>query len=235
MKNSIPSPHCDHQGDSCSGIEYGGAAAYALMRRACRQAWQRGLLSGFNGNVSLRCAGHELVENVCAPRVSMPNTPQGTPPFPLPYCHITCTGAAKGYLRPEDVALVDSQGQVLGGGHPSSEMPMHLAIYNSVPEARAIVHCHPRHLLALELKVGLDDFLCLPLFEADMLRARLGLAAALPPGSRRLAEAVADAALHADAVWMSRHGLTCRAADLATAVALAEELDHMAAIQLLLV
>lgn len=185
---------------------------YLSIRQACRAAWQRGLLSGFNGNVSLR---------------------QGSA------FHITCSGAAKGFLRPEDVALVSLQtpdhapGQLLEGGRPSSEMPMHLAVYAAAPETCAIVHCHPRHLLALELKVGLEDFLCLPLFEADMLRARLAVAPALPPGSQALAEAVGEAARHAEAVWMSRHGLTCRAQTLLAAVALAEELDHLAAVQLL--
>lgn len=180
---------------------------YLTIRQACRAAWQRGLLSGFNGNVSLRDG---------------------------PQCHITCSGAAKGYLRPEDVAVLSLQGQTLAGGRPSSEAQMHLAIYDAVPAANAIVHCHPRHLLALELKVGLEDFLCLPLFEADMLRARLAVVTALPPGGAELARAVGEAAVHADAVWMSRHGLTCHATDVRTAVALAEELDHMAAIQLLL-
>lgn len=183
------------------------SSPYLTIRHACRAAWQRGLLSGFNGNVSLR---------------------EGS------LCHITCSGAAKGYLRPEDVAVLSLQGETLSGGRPSSEARMHLAIYDAVPTAGAIVHCHPRHLLALELKVGLEDFLCLPLFESDMLRARLAVVPALPPGGLELAEAVGQAAKHADAIWMSRHGLTCHAGDVRTAVALAEELDHMAAIQLLL-
>lgn len=180
---------------------------YTALHETCRAAWQRGLLSGFNGNVSLRVGTH---------------------------CHITCSGAAKGYLRPEDVAVLSLQGETLSGGRPSSEAQMHLAIYDAVAATHAIVHCHPRHLLALELKVGLEDFLCLPLFEADMLRSRLAVVPALPPGGLELAQAVGQAAVHADAVWMSRHGLTCHAADVRTAVALAEELDHMAAIQLLL-
>lgn len=182
-------------------------APFFSIRHACRVAWQRGLLSGFNGNVSLRDGEH---------------------------CHITCSGAAKGHLRPEDVSLVSLQGEVLAGGRPSSEVYMHLAIYAAVPSAEAVVHCHPRHLLALELKVGLEDFLCMPLFEADLLRARLAVVPALPPGGEALAEAVGQAASHADAVWMSRHGLTCHGATLRAAVALAEELDHLAAIQLLL-
>lgn len=180
---------------------------YRLIDQACRAAWQRGLLSGFNGNVSLR-------KDAC--------------------CHITCSGAPKGYLQPKDLAVLSLQGEVLSGGRPSSEARMHLAIYATVPTAKAIVHCHPRHLLALELKVGLGDFLCLPLFEADMLRSRLAVIPALPPGGEELARAVGQAAAHADAVWMSRHGLTCHAEDLCAAVALAEELDHMAAIQLML-
>lgn len=177
---------------------------FEALREVCSLAWRRKLLSGFNGNVSAR-KGHT--------------------------CCITRAGAAKGFLRPEDLALVDvERGTLLEGPPPSSELAVHLEIYARRPEALAVVHCHPRHLLALELRRGLEDFLALPFFEADMLRARLGFAPALPPGTRELAQAVGQAAAAHDAVWMSRHGLVCHGPDLLTALALAEELEHLAAI-----
>lgn len=177
------------------------------MRAVCATAWRRGLLSGFNGNISVR------MDSACC---------------------VTRGGAAKGDLRPVDVAAVDiATGALLEGSTPSSELSMHLEIYRAREDALAVAHTHPRHLLALELRVPQEKFLDLPLFEADMLRKRLGFAPALPPGTRELALAVARAAETREAVWMSRHGLTCRAADLRTALALSEELDHLAAVQLL--
>lgn len=182
-------------------------AYYESLRAACSLAWRRGLLSGFNGNVSLR------EKNLCC---------------------ITRAGAAKGFLRVEDLAVVDARtGAARKGPLPSSELGMHMEIYARRPDARAVIHCHPRHMLALELRDGLENFLDAPLFEARMLRERLAIVPDLPPGTRELAQAVGLAAQERDAVWMSRHGLTCHGPNLMTALALAEELDHLAAVRLL--
>ena len=180
---------------------------------ACRRAWERGLLSGFNGNVSLRL-GEE--------------------------CLITGAGAAKGYLLAEEIVaarVADANG--LGPApppprRPSSELGMHLALYRARPDIAAIVHTHPSRLLALSLRVTERDFLRLPLFEAETLRAGLAFVPALQPGTDTLALAVADAAAPPEirAIWMQRHGLVCLGGTLTQALALAEELEHLAAVQL---
>ncbi|OXS29783.1 MAG: aldolase [Desulfovibrio sp. MES5] len=186
------------------------------MRDVCRDAWTQGLLSGCNGNASRRLpAPHQDV--AC----------------------LTCTGAAKGRLAPQNCCLVEIESAApLYGGPASTESGMHLAIYRAKPQCGAILHTHPRRLLALSLRLekqhsGLEDFLRLPLFEADVWRARLGFALALPPGTTELADAVARASLDHPAVWMAGHGLCSTGATLAEALCLTEELEHLAAIQLL--
>jgi L-fuculose-phosphate aldolase len=111
---------------------------------------------------------------------------------------------------------------------------MHLSLYMARPDAAAIVHAHPGRLLALSLGVTEQDFLRLPLFEAENLRAGLAFAPALPPGTEDLARATAHAAARPEirAIWMQGHGLTCLGGNLTQAVALAEELEHLAAVQL---
>ncbi len=186
------------------------------IRDVCRDAWTQGLLSGCNGNASRRLpAPHEGI--AC----------------------LTCTGAAKGRLAPQNCCLVEiANAAPLYGGPASTESGMHLAIYRAKPQCGAILHTHPRRLLALSLRLekeddGLEDFLRLPLFEADVWRARLGFAPALPPGTAELADAVARASLDHPAVWMAGHGLCSTGATLAEALCLTEELEHLAAIQLL--
>lgn len=184
------------------------AAVFEEMRAVCRDAWARGLLSGFNGNVSRRLDGRT--------------------------CCITRSGAAKGFLRPEDLCAVDiASGRVLEGAAPSSELGMHLEIYRHCPATRGVVHTHPRHLLALSLRVREENLLHMPFFEAAAQRARMGVAAAFPPGTAELAQAVGAQARAHEAVWMARHGLCCHGADLLTPLGLTEELDHLAAVQLL--
>ena len=183
------------------------------FRTVCRDAWQLGLLSGCNGNASQRLGEH-------APNL---------------IC-ITRSGASKGRLTAGDCCLMDvNTGAAVLGGPASTESGMHLAIYRTRPDCTAILHTHPRRLLALSLRLAgrHEDFLRLPLFEADVWRAKLGFAPALPPGTTDLAEAVAEAAQGKDAVWMAGHGLCCLGRSLGDALCLAEELEHLAALQIL--
>lgn len=192
----------------------------AEIAAICRQAWERGLLAGFNGNVS--CLLPE--------------------PFEGKECFlITRTGAAKSSLTDLDFAMVSLENglngsdgvHTLAGGKPSSETPMHIEIYNRCPQARAIVHTHPPHMLALSLLIPFEERLKLPLFEADAYRKNLSLAPDHDPGTRVLACAVADEAKNCQAVWMEKHGLAAHGPDLVFALGLTEELEQLARIQLL--
>src|SRR5207245_4966086 len=63
---------------------------------------------------------------------------------------ITPSGHHKGLLQPADLLLINLQGDVLfGNGQPSSETPMHLALYRCRPDIRAVVHAHPPLATAL--------------------------------------------------------------------------------------
>ena len=148
------------------------------------------------------------------------------------------SGIAREVLCAQQVCVLDLDANVIewdGAAKPSSEALMHLAIYRTRPDCTAILHTHPRRLLALSLRLAgkHDDFLRLPLFEAEVWRAKLGFAPALPPGTTELAEAVAEAAKGKDAVWMAGHGLCCLGRNLGDALCLAEELEHLAALQIL--
>jgi L-fuculose-phosphate aldolase len=78
----------------------------------------RGLIRAAGGNLSVRLNAEELL--------------------------ITPTRLAKGYLREEDIVVVDSQGHLLRGQNaPSSDMAFHLAAYAARPDAEAVVHAQP--------------------------------------------------------------------------------------------
>lgn len=192
----------------------------AEIAAICRQAWERGLLAGFNGNVS------------CL----LPD------PFEGKECFlITRTGAAKSSLTDNDFALVSLENgpngsggvHTLAGGKPSSETPMHIEIYNHCPKARAIVHTHPPHMLALSLLIPFEERLKLPLFEADTYRKNMSMAPDHEPGTRVLACAIAEEAKNYQAVWMEKHGLAAHGPDLCFALGLTEELEQLAKVQLM--
>ena len=77
----------------------------------CRRMHHRGLLSGTEGNVSVRLGRNRVL--------------------------ITPSGINKGFLEPRDLVVTDLDGRVVKGrGRPSSEILVHLAAYRSGPTAR---------------------------------------------------------------------------------------------------
>jgi len=67
-------------------------------------------------------------------------------------CWITPSGVAYDRLEPNDLVLVDSDGQVRGGSlKPSSDTAVHLAIYRSRPEIDAVIHTHSPYATAFSV------------------------------------------------------------------------------------
>src|SRR5271167_228744 len=64
---------------------------------------------------------------------------------------ITPARVDKGSLGPGDIVLVRANGTVEGKHPPSSELPLHRAIYETWPDVLGIVHAHPVALVAFSL------------------------------------------------------------------------------------
>ena len=65
---------------------------------------------------------------------------------------ITPSGRDYEQLTPADIMVTDLDGKIIAGTlHPSSELPLHLEIYKSFPEAWAIVHTHSVYASALAI------------------------------------------------------------------------------------
>ncbi|MFF4258145.1 class II aldolase/adducin family protein [Streptomyces sp. NPDC001663] len=108
------------------GVGAEEARAWQALVATARRTVADGLVVGTSGNVSVRVGDTVLV------------TPSG-----LPYDRLT----------PDDVTGVDLDGrQVLGTLVPTSELPMHLAVYRTT-DARAVVHTHAVHATAVSTLV----------------------------------------------------------------------------------
>ena len=141
---------------------------------------------------------------------------------------ITPTGLPPELMRPDHAVELDLYGRVLAGTlRPSSEWPMHAAIYRARPEAQAIVHCHSRHATALACcrrdipafhymvaVAGGDSIRCSPyaLF-----------------GSEALAEHAVAALRERRACLLGNHGQIALGDSLESALALAIEVEELAA------
>ena len=67
---------------------------------------------------------------------------------------VLCTPTlhCKGFLKPDDIALIDMTGkQIAGRKKRSSEALLHLEIYRQRDDIKSVVHCHPPHATAFAI------------------------------------------------------------------------------------
>lgn len=116
---------------------------------------------------------------------------------------VTPTAVPYDRLRPQDAVAVDLDGrQVRGDLRPTSELPLHLAVYRAT-DARAIVHTHAPHATAVSTLVEL-----LPAIH--YMTAALGgpvrVAPYAPYGTPELAAAALAALRGRTACLLANHG-----------------------------
>jgi L-ribulose-5-phosphate 4-epimerase len=172
---------------------------------ALRRLEAGGLVSGTSGNVSARDPETGLI------LVS---------PTSIPYDR----------MRSEDVSVVDKSGELIEGGAPSVELPMHLAIHSGRPEAAAVVHTHSPHATALA--AVLDEIPVVLAEQAAAVSGPIPVVPYAPTGERAMGEAVLGAG-DAWAVVVRSHGPVCLGRSLAEAVRCAfavEEAAHVYAL-----
>ena len=75
------------------------------------------------------------------------------------YC--TPTGVSKGFMTPDMIIKIDGQGNKVDGKlNPSSEIKMHMRVYQERPDANAVVHAHPPVATAFTVAgVELDQYI----------------------------------------------------------------------------
>ena len=126
---------------------------------------------------------------------------------------ITPARVDKGGLRRSDIVLVRADGTVEGEQPPSSELPLHQAVYRARPDVRGIVHAHPVALVAFSL---VHDVPNARLFhQAWQVCAAGGFAPYALPGSAGLGSVVAGTFADGfDCVILENHGVVTTGGDL---------------------
>jgi len=175
----------------------------------CRRMYARGLISGGQGNVSVRIDAETIL--------------------------ITPSGVNKGFLVPEDLVAADMEGRTLGGqiaARPvSSEVKVHLAAYRRRPDCHAVVHAHPIASVALTLAGISLEPVYLP--ESAITLGVVPTGPYATPSSDELAEGVERLADRHNVIMMERHGAVCFGPDPFSAYDRLESLEHNSRIILL--
>jgi ribulose-5-phosphate 4-epimerase/fuculose-1-phosphate aldolase len=156
---------------------------------------------------------------------------------------ISPSDACLGFLEPERLAKVDSQGLQVGGDRASKTLALHRRIYDASPQAGCVIHTHSTHLVALTLQdppaPGHD--LIPPITPYFVMKVgHVPLIAYHRPGDPAVGELVAQAIAQAQArsapiraVMLERLGPNVWNETPAAAMATLEELEETARLWLL--
>jgi L-fuculose-phosphate aldolase len=187
---------------STSGVHIAeDAALRAAVVNACRELARRGLTHGTSGNISLRRNRQQFF--------------------------LSPTGMAYDALSPEDIPMMDLGGRWFGRRRPTSEWRFHRDILESRGDVGAIVHTHSARATALAC-TGRG----IPAFHY-MVAAAGGADIRCAPyhtfGTQELSEAVLAALADRRACLLANHGVIACGGDLPAALALADEVENLAA------
>lgn len=171
----------------------------------CHLMHQKGLISATDGNVSVRLGPDRLLT--------------------------TPSGVHKGLIEAEQLIVTDMQGRVVAGdGRPTSEMPLHLAVYETRADVRAVIHAHPPIATAFSI-AGV------PLDECVIPEVVVALGAILTteyasPSSPEGAEVVRRTIHECDALILARHGTVTVGEDVMRAYYKLEKVEYAAQVVL---
>jgi len=165
--------------------------------------YRLGFMPGSSGNLSVRADSNSIL--------------------------VTPTGYSKYLLKSEDMVLVDLQGRKIAGSKkPTSEIGIHLAIYQRRPDVNAVVHAHPPLATGFACAgKALDTPLCA---EAVMTLGPVPLAPYATTGTDDLAASLAPLIPDHTAILMANHGAVAYGDSLLDAFLKMETVEHFAQI-----
>jgi len=175
-----------------------------------RSLFERGLTPGSSGNISVRLDDGGWL--------------------------VTPTNASLGSLDPARLSALDADGRLTSGDPPTKEVPLHTALYQTHDAARAVVHLHSTHSVALSMLPEIDPRAALPPMTAYYLM-KCGRTALVPyyrPGDPAVSDAIKGLAGKYSSVLLANHGPVVSGESLEAAVFAIEELEETAKLYLLL-
>jgi len=157
-------------------------ALKAEIVSAGRKLWERQYVDGNGGNISARLSAEYVL---CTP-----------------------TMLSKADLRAEDLSLVDLENRQIVGNRPqTSEIRLHLEIYKAVPQAQAVIHCHPPYATAHAVAGVVPQGNLVP--EQEVFIGPVVLAPYETPGTTEFAQTVLPTVRQHNTILLANHGIVC--------------------------
>ena len=141
--------------------------------------YKKGFAAANDGNISYRVSETEVV---CTP-----------------------TQISKGFMKPDDLCVVDMDGnQIAGRRKSTSEIKLHLAIMKERPEVKSVVHCHPPHATAFGIAREPVPQCVLP--EVEIFLGDVPIAQYDIPGSQDFANTILPFVNKSNVIILANHG-----------------------------
>lgn len=183
----------------------GEAELRAAIVETGKLAYQSGLMISNDGNISARMADGNIL--------------------------MTPSGVCKGRINPADLLIIDINGKVVRPAadpalRPTSEQPMHLEVYRSRPDVRAVIHTHLIFANALIISKGKIRMDVIP--EAAIAFGSVPVTEYSMPSSGQNAEVIRGLIATHNVVLIRNHGALAVGKDLDEALIHMERLEHVA-------
>ncbi len=156
--------------------------AHRIKQDICeigRRLYEKGFAAANDGNITVRISDNEVL---CTP-----------------------TMHSKGFLKPDDISLVDMTGKQLAGNKKrSSEALLHLEIYKQRPDIKSVVHCHPPHATAFAVAREPIPQCVLP--EVEVFLGDVPITRYETPGGQAFADTVLPFVMKTNIIILANHG-----------------------------
>lgn len=174
---------------------------FKLKEQICeigRRVYNKGFAAANDGNISVRLNDKEIL---CSP-----------------------TMVSKGFMKPDDLCVVDYDGKQLRGTRKrSSEILLHLAVYKNNPAVNAVVHCHPPHATAFAVAHEPIPKCVLP--EVEVFLGEVPIAIYETPGGQKFADTIIPFVKKCNTIILANHGTVTFGPDLEKAYWNSEIID----------
>jgi len=171
------------------------------MIEVCKRIYQKGFVASNDGNVTIRMSKDEILA--------------------------TPTGMNKGDLTSDQLIKVNMSGKKIAGDlKPSSELKLHIHVYEERADVRSVVHAHPPISTGFAVAGIAIDQMAIP-----EVIATLGIVPLAPyamPSTEELAHTIDKFIGKCNAILLANHGVVAVGPDVYSAYYTLERVEHSA-------
>ena len=181
-------------------------AEYEIKKFMCeigKRVYNNGFVAANDGNFSVRISQNEILT--------------------------TPTGVSKGYMTPDMICKVNMKGETIqssGNYKPSSELKMHIRVYEERPDVKSVVHAHPPYGTSFAIAGIPLTKQIMP--EATIFLGCIPIAEYGTPSTHEIPDAISKYLQNYDAILLENHGALTYGGDLLAAYFKMESLEFYA-------